>query len=46
MNHWIQQKIRTIGFMDTNPAIRLEMVPKKEGSVSFHVTRYLMKGLI
>ena len=36
-------KIRTIGFMDINPFIKLEMVAKEEGSVFFHVTRYLIK---
>ena len=29
-------KIRTIGFMDINPFIKLEMVAKEEGSVFFH----------
>ena len=32
-----------IGFMDRNIFIKLEMVGKKEGSVVFLVTRYLMK---
>lgn len=40
---FIQQKIQTIGFVDINLFIKLEMVSKEEGSVFFFVTHYLTK---
>ena len=36
-------KNRTIGFVDINPFIKLEMVAKEEGPVFFYVIRYLIK---